>query len=174
MLTAKFVFGLTMLACASGWGADLRTLDIKTGQWETTTSGQMTGVSIPPDILNKMTPEQRARVESAMGARGAKPIVSTSCMTKEKLAQGWNTGQDSLKACTTSVITSSSSKQEIHMECDRNGNKSSGTIKVETLDSEHIRGSIQMTATTGADNGHAMNINYTFTAKWLGAACTEK
>jgi hypothetical protein len=173
-LTVKYLTGLAMLVCASVRGADMHALDVKPGQWETTMTGQMTGVpAIPPDVLNKLTPEQRAKVESAMGAHGAKPIVSSSCMTKEKLQQAWNTGQDSMKACTTSVTTSTSSKQEIHMECDRSGTKTSGTVRVEAVDSEHIRGSFQMTAVTSETN-HSMNMNYTFISKWVGAACTEK
>jgi hypothetical protein len=173
-LTKTFSVAIVALFCSRAFCVDLHPLDAKPGQWETTLAGQISGMpAIPPDVLNKMTPDQRAKLEAVMGGRGAKPIVSTSCMTKEKLQQAWNTGQESMKSCTTSVTTSSSSKQEIHMECDRNATKSSGTVKVEAVDSEHIRGSIQMTATGGAD-GHAMNMNYTFTSKWIGAACTDK
>lgn len=173
-MIAKFSMGLTMLVCASAWCADIHALDVKTGQWETTTTGQMTGVpALPPEMLNKLTPEQRAKVESAMGAHGAKPIVSTSCKTKEKLQQAWNTGQEALKACTWAVTTSTSSKQEVHIECNQNAMKTSGTVKVEAVDSEHIRGSMQMAA-TGSDDGHTMSMNYTFTSKWVGAACTDK
>jgi Protein of unknown function (DUF3617) len=174
-LTARFSVGLTMLLCASAWGADLHPLDVKTGQWETTMTGQMTGMpAIPPEVLNRMTPEQRAKIEAVMGGRGAKPIVNTSCITKEKLAQAWNTGQDTLKACTTKVSTSSSSKQEVHIECNRDGTKSAGTVKVEAIDAEHIRGSIEMTAVMASQGGHAMSMNYNFTSKWIGPACTEK
>ena len=168
----KLLIGLTMLLSTSAFAADIHALDVKPGQWETTTTGQMTGVpAIPADVLAKMTPEQRAKFESAMGARGSKPMVSTSCRTKEKLAQAWTTGQQNLKSCTTTVASSSSSKQEVHVDCNQNGAKTSGTIKVEAVDSEHIRGSFQMTATSEGD--HAMKMNYTFTSKWLGAACTE-
>jgi hypothetical protein len=172
----RFSIGLTTLLCASAcsslWAADFHALDVKPGQWETTVTGQMTGVpAIPAEVLAQMTPEQRAKVESAMGARGAKPIVTTSCKTKEKLNQAWTTGQQSLKSCTTTVTGSSSNKQEVHLECNQEGTKSSGTIKVEAVDSEHIRGSFQMSAAT--DGNHAMSMNYTFTSKWLGAACTE-
>ncbi len=60
------------------------------------------------------------------------------------------------------------------MECsNQNGTKTTGTVKVEAVDSEHIRGSFQMMAATDASGGHAMSMNYTFTSKWLGAACTE-
>ena len=118
-----------------------------------------------------MTPEQRAKVEAALGARGAKPMVSTQLQDQGEMAQAWTTGQQSLKSCTTAVITSSSSKQEVRLECNRDAAKAGGTLKVEAVDSEHIRGSFQMTA--APEGNHAINMNYTFTSKWLGAACTE-
>jgi len=171
-LIMRLSIALTTLFCSSILAADLHALDVKTGQWETTTTGQMTGMpAIPPEALARLTPEQRAKMESAMGARGAKPMVSTYCLTKEKLEQAWNTGQNA-KNCTTNVTSSSSSKQEVHMECNQNGAKTIGTVKVEAVDSEHIRGSFQM-MTASSDAGHTMNMNYTFTSKWLGAACTE-
>ena len=167
----RFSIGLTVLLCSSLWAADFYALDVKPGQWETSVTGQMTGApGIPAEVLARMTPDQRAKVESAMGARGAKPIVTTSCRTKEKLAQAWTTGQNNLKSCTTAVTSSSSSKQEVHLECNQDGTKSSGNIKVEVVDSEHIRGSFQMTA---ASDGNHVGMNYSFTSKWLGAACTE-
>jgi hypothetical protein len=107
--------------CSSLWAADFHALDVKTGQWETTVTGQITGApAIPAEVLTQLTPEQRAKMESAMGGRGAKPMVTTSCKTKEKLNQAWTTGQNQ-KSCTTTVTSSSSSKQEVHLECSQDG-----------------------------------------------------
>lgn len=171
----KFAIALTMLGCACAWGADIHPLDVKQGQWETTTTMKAMGLpTIPPEVLNQMPPEQRAKMEAMIAARAGKPMSSTSCMTKEKLQQAWNTGQQGLKACTTSVVTSTSSKQEIHMECDRNGMKTAGTIKVEAVDSEHIRGSVQMMAADPSNSRPGMNMDYSFTSKWIGPACADK
>ncbi len=82
----------------------------------------------------------------------------------------FNMGDDSTKACTRTMVTSSGRAQEIHLECSRDGGKSSGTIKVEAVDSENVKGSMQMTMTSG---DHTMNMNYTFTTKWIGRACTQ-
>ena len=173
-MSKTFLIGLTMLFCSTMWAADFHPLNVKTGQWETTVTGQMTGMPpIPAEALNKMTPEQRARIEAAMGARGAKPMRSKNCITKESLDKALNMGSDeSMKACTRTLTTSTSGKQEIHMECDRNGVKTTGTVVVEALDSENIRGSMKMTTTSDANR--TMNMNYTFTSKYVGAACTEK
>lgn len=171
----KFVVALTMLGCAAAWGADIHPLDVKQGQWETTTSMKMTGMpNIPPEVLKQMPPEQRAKLEAMIAARAGKPTSTTTCMTKDKMQQAWNTGQEGLKSCTTNVITSTSSKQEIHVECNRNGMKTSGTIKVEAVDSEHIRGTVQMMAADPSNSRPGMNMDYSFTSKWVGAACADK
>ena len=176
-MTAKLSIGLTILVSAAAWGADMHPLDVKTGQWETTTSMQMTGMpnmSIPPEVLNQMTPEQRAKMQAAMAAHSGKPAIRDSCMTKEKLHEAWNTGQEALKTCTNTVITSTSTKQEMRVECNRNGMKTAGTVKVEAVDSEHIRGSVQMTAADPSNTNQAMSFNFTFASKWVGPACTAK
>ena len=173
-MTKTLSIGLAMLSCATMYAADFHPLNVKPGQWETTVSGQMTGMPpIPAEALNRMTPEQRARIEAAMGARGAKPMTSKNCITKEQLDKALNMGGDeSIKACTRTLATSTSGKQEIHMDCDRNGIKTTGTVIVEAVDSETIHGSMKMTTTSEAKR--TMNMDYTFTSKWVGAACTEK
>lgn len=171
-LTKRLSIGIAMLCCSSLCAADFRPLDVKTGQWETTMTGQMTGLpAIPPEALAHMTPEQRARMESAMGARGAKPIVSKSCMTKDKLDKAFNVDNDALKSCSRTLVTSSGSKQEIHLECTREGTKTDGVVKIEAVSSDNIKGSMQMTV---VNKEHTMTMNYSFTSRWLGSACTEE
>lgn len=178
-MNKKFSIGLTLLfssaMCSAVWAADFRPLDVKTGQWESTVSGQTTGMPpIPDEVLNQLTPEQRAKMEAAMQARSAgasKNTVSKSCLTKDKLDKPFNLGDDKTQACSRTLVTSSGSKQEIHIDCNSQGMKSTGTVKVEAVDSEHVKGSMQMAMTNGE---HTMNMNYVFTAKWIGPACTEK
>jgi hypothetical protein len=160
-----------MLFCStvcSTWATDFHPLDVKPGQWQTTMTGQP---PIPAEVLSRMTPEQRAKMEEAMKAGGQKAAVSQRCITKDRVYKPLNLGGESTKSCTSTLATSSSSKQEIRMECDRNGKKTSGTLTMEAIDSETIKGSMQMSATS--DNNRTMNINYAFTSKWIGDACTE-
>jgi hypothetical protein len=49
------------------------------------------------------------------------------------------------------------------------GMKMSGTINVEALSPESVKGSAQTTAT----GNHTMNVNATFTSKWLGSSCGD-
>ncbi len=167
-----FCFAVCSVALSA---ADFRPLDVKTGQWETTLSGQTTGQPpIPDELLKRLTPEQRAQVEAAMqekGLGGRKTTLNKSCLTKDKLDKAFNLGDENTKSCKPTLVTSSGSRQEIHLDCDRQGMKSTGTVKVEAVDSQNLKGSMQISVTNAS---RTMNMNYTFTAKWIGPACTEK
>src|SRR5260370_11263079 len=165
--------GLVLLLLSSGadWAADkIQPLHVKTGLWETTrttnTSGQM---PIPPELMARLTPEQRAKMEDRMKANSAEKSrtnTSQSCMSKEKLEKA--PFSDEQKDCTRTIVTSTSSEAEIRFACEKQGMKSNGTIHVEALTPESVKGSAQ-TAMTGG--GRTMNISGTFTAKWLGPNC---
>jgi hypothetical protein len=73
-------------------------------------------------------------------------------------------------SCQRTVVSGSSSKQEIRMECGNAGIKASGTIRIEAIDPEHVKFSVQVTS---GDGSHSMKINTTGTSKWLSAACSS-
>ena len=172
-MRTSVLVALILLACTSVWAADeLKPLDVKLGLWETTSSVQTSGmppVNIPPDALARMTPDQRAKVEAMMKGQGS-PRTSTvkSCMTPEKMKRSEFYEQ---KQCTKTVVTSTGSRLEMRMHCTMEGGaKADGTVRVERISSESTRGSVQMTSTSG---DHTMNMNSTFTSKWLGPDCGE-
>jgi len=121
---------------------------------------------IPAELLAKMTPEQKAMLEARMKA-GPKTTITKRCVTKEDLNKALNFGEVK-GSCQRTVVNASSSKQEFHFECNNAGIKSSGTIRVEAADPEHVKVSSQFTSGDGA---HAMNINATGTGKWVSDAC---
>ena len=61
----------------------------KPGAWEMSITTLTAGTLIPPDVLAKMPPEQRAKFEQSMQARSGKPMTHTSkgCVTQEDLDQ---------------------------------------------------------------------------------------
>jgi hypothetical protein len=177
-MTNRFAIGFGVLfcstACSAVWAADYKPLDVKNGQWESTLSGQTSGTPpIPDEVLSRLTPEQRAKMEAAMQARGAhgSKTVNKGCLTKDQLDKPFDLGDENTKSCTRTLITSSGSRQEFRLDCNRQGMKTTGTIKLEAVNSENVKGSMVMTMTNGE---HTMNMNYTFAAKWIGPACIEK
>jgi Protein of unknown function (DUF3617) len=164
-LLVPALFGAATLAAQS------IPLNVKTGEWESTMTNETSGqLPVPQEMIDKMTPEQRARMEAMMKARGMqgpRTTVTKHCVKKEDLDKPF--GNDN-KSCKPTIVTSSATKQEIHMECEMGGGKQVGTLKFEAVDSSTVKGSMQMTASNG---GRTMNMNSTFSAKWLGPACSE-
>jgi hypothetical protein len=144
-------------------------MDVKAGLWEVTKTTAMSG-QIPAGLLEKLTPEQRAKLEERMNARSGqpgKPITYKACVTQEQIEKGYSFAEDP-KLCTSTVMSSTRSKEEVRLECMQNGMKLNGTAQLEALDSENVKAQMQF-AGTGGDR--TMNSNSTFTAKWLGPAC---
>ena len=164
--------GVILMSALAVWAADkVQPLNVKVGLWEvtttTTTSGQM---PIPAELLARLTPEQRARMEERMKANSAektRTITHKQCMTKEKLAKESAFGQDD-RRCTRTVVSSSESKVELKMQCGVEGMKGEGTGVVEALNSESVKSSVHIVAIGG---GHTMNSNSSSTAKWIGPVC---
>ena len=171
-MISRISFSLaSALFCAMTCAAQTTPLNVKTGEWESTIASDTSGqLPIPQDMLDKMTPEQRAKMEAMMKARGMqgpRTTVTKHCVKKEDLDKPF--GNEN-KSCKPTIVTSTATKQEIHMECEMGGGKQVGTLKFEAVDSSTVKGSMQMTASNG---GRTMNVNSTFSAKWLGPACTE-
>jgi hypothetical protein len=168
------LIGVTLLGPLALLAADNYTpLDVKQGLWETTTTNQMNGTPpMPEGLLSQLSPDQRAKMEAmikAQIAKSAQPKVSKSCLTKEELNKPLMFGNDT-SFCKPSLLTSTSSKQEIHFECndDKNNMKAAGNIHIEAVNSETVKASGQVTSSGGANQ---MNMQMSFSAKWLGADC---
>jgi hypothetical protein len=175
-VTKTFPIAIATLLCSAPfsalWAADYQPLNVKTGQWQTTLTNQVSGTPpIPDEVLNRMTPEQRAKFEAALKARNGKSTVNKSCLTKDQLDKPFNAGDEATKACSHTIISSSGSKQDVRIECNRENFKATGTVKLEALDSEDVKGSITMVVTS---NDRTMNVTNSFTSKWIGPACTDK
>jgi uncharacterized protein DUF3617 len=167
--------GLVLILAVSGWTKDkVVPLNVKLGQWKvvtkTTSSGEM---PFPPEALERLTPEQRARLQERMKANSGektRTITDENCLTREQLDEGATFGTKRPE-CVRTVISSSSSKTAMKLACEQSGIKGNGTFEVEALNTESVKGSSQITASGG---GHIFNSNSTFTATWMGPTCSAK
>jgi len=153
-------------------------LGVKPGQWETTTNMSTPGGApaipqLPPGALDRLPPEQRARVEAQLKAAGGggRTTTSTRCVTADDAAKGFQPG-NLPQACTYNLTVSTPKQQKMTVTCTNDKVQSTGTVQVDVVDSENIKGSVQMAAATPA--GQTMNSTITFTSKWVGPACTDK
>jgi hypothetical protein len=171
LFLALIVFTLPALCVA----ADFPTFNIKEGLWEQTTTHSMTGmpqqsVTIPPEALAKMTPDQRAKVEAMMSGRSSTD-VSKVCITKEKLAKNAIFSKDRGN-CTRTVVTATGSKLELKIHCQDGDAVSDGNMVLEAMTTEGTKGTMHLVTKSGSE-GNALKMDFTFTSKYLGPACGD-
>jgi len=164
--------GLAFLFCGPMWAADtVQPLDVKLGLWESTSTMERSGAPpIPDEVLARLTPEQRAKIEErakASAQQGPKTTTRKNCVKKEDLDKAMAFGNDD-KTCHRTVLASSSSKLEFRMECGAGTMKSNGTVRIEVVSADHVKGSIQMNIGEGT---RSMKMNSTIESKWLGPVC---
>jgi len=161
--------GLALLAGA----AEPVKLNVKTGLWEVSVQTQFSGA--PPfasEKLDKMPPEQRARIEAAMQAsmaNAAKPRLAKHCLTPEKLAQGLDVergGSD--EACQQKIVKNTSSELQITKTCVTAEGNTVMDQHFTLSGSDQVAGTIHAVRTT---NGQSSNINSTLQGKWLSTDC---
>lgn len=169
-----FLAVLGVFCAALLWAADtVHPLDVKLGLWETTVVSERNGAPpIPPDMLAKLSPEQKARMEAMMKQRqaeGPKTHTIKKCMTKEDLNKSEFMGKEDPE-CTRTIVSSTSRKLEGKVECTRAGEKQSGTFTIEAVDSSTVKGDVHMVLSSGANT---MTANSHFTSKWVGPSCGD-
>jgi len=172
-MRTRLFTGLILTSCVAVWAADkVQPLNVKAGLWEVTTTVTTSGeLPIPAALLEKLTPEQRARIKDRIDARKSEPARTTikeQCLTRKQLDSGIPFSPDR-KSCTRTVLTSTASKVDVRVECLDQGIKRDGTFQVEALSSGNVKGAVRFSA-TGGDG--AINSTSTFTAKWIGPSCS--
>ncbi len=154
-------------------GAKLQKLNIKTGLWESKRTLTRSGVMpLPVELLNRLSPEQRARMEERMKANSAthtSTITEKHCVTKEELEKD-RLALAEAKGCTTTLLDSTSTTVKTKFVCEQEGIQAVGTLELVASDPEHLKGSYHSTA---KGNGNTMDVEGTWTSKWMGASCGD-
>jgi Protein of unknown function (DUF3617) len=154
---------LILLAGACRAADNLTPLDVKPGLWENTSTTERGGMpTLSPEQMAKLPPEAKARMQAMAGT---KTDTSQSCMTADEVSKF---GRNQYQSCKVTTVTSTRGKQEFSFECDNGGNKSTGTMKIEAVDSTHVNSLVVINMNAG---GRPMNMKITNTSKWLGADC---
>jgi len=152
-------------------GPKFQPLDIKPGLWETTRTIKTVGeLPIPAGTLEKLTPEQRARFQERMSANSGGHTTTTTdkhCVTKAELEQR-KLEVSASRECKPTVITSTSSVAKGRLACEIEDMRGNATFEAEALDSEHVKGSAHGSL---SGSGHKLNVDASFSSKWLGSTC---
>jgi hypothetical protein len=161
---------LSIGAMAMSWAvaADTPNLKVKMGLWEMTTHVQLSGAPIiPDDVLQKLPPEQRARMQAALAGLN-KPRVLKECMTPDRLSKGFKVGERDDGDCKTTILTNTSSELALKSECSDSGGARVSNVRIIANGSESVTGTVSSVATR---EGKTVNVNAGVEGKWLGADC---
>lgn len=164
--------GMVLLGCsvASLAGAADK-LDVKPGLWEITSTHQITGIPpMPKEWVDKVTPEQRAAMETAFkkeSEKGPQSDTERECITKQQAEQPFDIGD---KNCTQTVVRTTRTTQEVRLSC--NGEmKGSGVMRVTTPTPETMSGTLDLQLGDGED---AMKVKSQLQGRWLGPDCGDE
>jgi hypothetical protein len=154
-----------------GEPGNVQPLNVKTGLWEVTTTSAASKAPVLPDaVLEKLTPDQRARIKERIQASkpdAVKTTIKNQCLTREQLQRGSLFRLDG-KSCTWTHRTSTSSKVQMRGDCVDQGLKTEARLQIEALTPEEAEGSLQFSS-NGQNTIPATTS--TFKAKWIGPRC---
>lgn len=171
ILKTTAIAALTLSALSVAAAAPER-LNVKLGLWEMTSLMRFSGVPpLPKDVLDRMTPQQRAKMIADLKAASEEepePETSSECITQEDLDKPFNSSNS--EDCTSTIVRTTRTTQEIRMVC-TGKTKGSGTFKVNTPTPETMNGTLDLKAGDGPD---AFTIKGTIKGRWLGADCGDE
>ena len=171
---AGFAFAAAAAATLSVRADQPVNLNVDMGLWEVTAQAQTGGVSLPPDMqqrLQSLPPDQRQRIMAAMQgamADAQRGHVFKTCMTPEKLRQGFSSGDESGQ-CKVSLVRNTGSDFEYRKVCTADdGTSHTEKAVFHMTDRHHVSGTVDVVASQG---GHAMTIHQVIDGKWLASSC---
>jgi len=151
-------------------------LTLKLGLWQMTYTTERNGVaivhSIAPELLAKMSPDQRARSEARLKARaaqGSQVETRQFCLTEDRLKKTifYNDSEANQAACQRIVLTATAKLQQFREECTGGGTKRALEGRFEAVDPDTMKGSLKVKA----EGSNASLMNMEIAGKWVGADC---
>ncbi len=160
---------------------------VKLGLWEISHQSDAGGApagtpagapAIPPDVLARLPPEARARMEAAMAARGGQGAgggahSTKQCVTQESLDHAFEREDDRDHKCTHTIVSKTATSMEMHLACANvggTGASTEGSFKWALSTPESMQGSMDLVTNVA---GHTITHHSDVSGKWLGADCGD-
>lgn len=159
----------TVLPGLAAARAENVTLDVSPGLWEVTTSAPPASqMKLPDDMLAKLSPELRAKVEAAMQSSGLLPHKFRECVTAQQIRDGLDLGLHQQADCRRSVLGSTPRQLDLREECSGRMARTV-TAHISAADRDTVHGTVQVQMSRGGSPG--MAVSSAFDAHRLGADC---
>jgi hypothetical protein len=170
LMKSKFL--LLIVSAALPLTAVAEKLNIRTGTWEITATTQMSGAPAPPpELLEKMTPQQRAEIVAAYkaeAAKGPQTEVTRECITTEDVEQPFKSA--GAEDCTQEIVRTTRTTQEARLVC-TGAYQGSGVLRVTAPNPEAMTASLDLRAGEGRDQ---MTIKAQMQGRWLAEDCEDE
>lgn len=164
----RFVIAIALLMPLVASAADR--LNVKTGLWEITATTEMSGLPpLPKELLDQMSAEQRAQLESQMKQVGGEPTTETSreCISERDLERPFESANPD--DCKQQIVKSTRTMQEVKLTCSGEY-KGGGTLRIYTPTPETMTGDLDISV--GEET--PMTVKAKMKGRWLGADCGEE
>ncbi len=149
-------------------------LNLKLGLWQMTYTTEGNGGSafhsIAPELLARMTPEQRSRTEARLKARiapGLQIETRQYCVTEERLKRAIFDKAYESPACRRTVLNSTAKLQQFHEECMERESVRSADARFEALDQNKLKGFLKVKF----DGANPYTMNVEIEGNWMAADC---
>src|SRR5579862_2844570 len=143
-------------------------LDVKMGLWESTATTNMGNVMAGVDT-SKMPPEQKAQMEAMMKSMAGKPIVTKTCMTKEKFEKNSFMQNRPNSDCKQTITNNTRTSMDATVVC-TTPQPMTAQMHLESVGSTAYTGTVKSKSTA---RGREMEVTIEMSGKWLGADCGD-
>jgi Protein of unknown function (DUF3617) len=163
VMSAKSLLVAACLALPIAAVADQ--LNVKPGLWEIISTSHTSGMPpLPKEMLDRMTPEQRAQMQTAMQEESDKTRTERECITKEDVE---NPFQSETEGCTQTIATTTRTTQEVRLTC-TGDLKGSGVLRITTPTPESMTGVMDLEMGQGSN---VLTMKSQYKGRWPGADC---
>jgi hypothetical protein len=147
-------------------------LNVKTGLWEITTVSHISGSPpLPKEVLERMTPQQRAEMAAAIkeqASKGPQTDTDRQCLTQKDLDHPFESADS--EDCTHTIVRTTRTSQEMKLSC-TGKHKGSGSLRVNATTPESMNGELDIKIGEGSD---VMTIKSQLKGRWLGPDCGDE
>jgi hypothetical protein len=164
MRPAAVLFALPLLTAAPALAGELAA---NTGLWEMTSSVQMQGALLSPEMLAQLPPQARAQIEASLQS-AQKPHTRQMCLTAEKLRRGFRFDQQRNGQCEQQVVSETSTLLEMRGVCHQDTGDATMHARIALTGRNQMAGTFDMDSHSPVGPHH---ISGQISGHWISADC---
>jgi len=164
MRPAAVLFALPLLTAAPALAGELAA---NTGLWEMTSSVQMQGALLSPEMLAQLPPQAQAQIEASLRS-AQQPHTRRICLTEEKLRRGFRFDQQRSDQCEQQVVSETSTLVEMRGVCHQETGDATMHARIALTGRDQMTGTFDMDSKSIVGPHH---ISGQISGKWISTDC---